>query len=192
MNQKSSIPQSAQSVSEVLTPDSQIAFVLLTRGEGLPGCQYERRRSSRIINVHFFNERYRKKAEYMEKPGRRSVEDLSVVSLASVRKPIEPPKGLKPQEEAIFVEVVAACSPDHFRKSDIPMLTAFATATHLSRFYATRIGESDGALKAWEAATRVQISLSTKLRLTPSTRLDPKTVHRHVPVGDMGKAPWED
>jgi hypothetical protein len=127
-----------------------------------------------------------------EKPGRKSAAADSIVSLASARKPIEPPKGLKPQEEAIFIEVVASCSPDHFRKSDIPMLTAFATATHLSRSYAGRIGESDGALKAWESATRLQISLSTKLRLTPSTRLDPKTVHRHVPLEDLGTPPWED
>ena len=128
----------------------------------------------------------------MEKRGRRSADDMSIVSLASVRKAIEPPAELKPQEDKIFREVVASCSPDHFRNSDIPMLTAFGTATHLSRFYAGRVGDSDGALKAWEAATRLQISLSTKLRLTPSTRLDPKTVHRHLPVGDLGKAPWED
>jgi len=133
-----------------------------------------------------------KKAEYMEKRGRQSTADMSVVSVASARKPIEPPKGLKPQEEAIFTEVVASCSPDHFRKSDIPMLTAFATATHLARFFAGKIGESPDALKAWSEATRLQISLSTKLRLTPSTRLDPKTVHRHVPAGDLGRAPWED
>jgi len=74
-----------------------------------------------------------------------------------VRKSIEPPAGLRPQEDKIFRQVVASCSPDHLRKSDIPVLTAFATATHLSRFYAGRIGESHGALKAWEAAARLQI-----------------------------------
>jgi hypothetical protein len=29
--------------------------------------------------------------------------------------------------------MVASCDANHFRKSDIPILTAFATATHLSQ-----------------------------------------------------------
>jgi hypothetical protein len=80
------------------------------------------------------------------------------VHIASSRKTIEPPADLKPQAAEIFREMVASCAANHFRKSDIPILTAFATATHLSRFYAERIGESEGAFKAWEAAARLHLS----------------------------------
>ena len=124
-----------------------------------------------------------------EKRGRKSAEELSVVHLASARKPIEPPAGLKQQEAAIFRQTVAACAANHFRKADIPVLIAFATATHLSRFYAEQIGETETAFKNWEAAVRLQISLATKLRITPQSRYDPKTIARHEPHD--GPAPWE-
>ena len=78
---------------------------------------------------------------------------------------------------------------NHFRKADIPVLTTFATATHLSRFYADQIGETETAFKNWEAAVRLQISLATKLRITPQSRYDPKTIARHEPHD--GPAPWE-
>jgi hypothetical protein len=124
-----------------------------------------------------------------DKRGRKSAEELSIVSLASARKPIEPPADLKAPEARIFNQVVDACAPNHFRKSDIPILTAFATATHLSRFYAERIGETETAFKNWEAAVRLQLSIGTKLRLTPQSRYDPKTVARDIPHD--GPAPWE-
>ena len=50
-------------------------------------------------------------------------------------------------------------------------MMAFATATRLSHLYAERIGESEGALKAWEAAARLQISLATKLRIHAAVTL---------------------
>ena len=45
-------------------------------------------------------------------------------------------EAIKPQEAAIFREVVASCDPTHFRKSDVPILATLCTATYLSRFYA--------------------------------------------------------
>jgi len=36
---------------------------------------------------------------------------------------------------------------------------------------------------------RLQISLATKLRITPQSRYDPKTIARHQPHD--GPAPWE-
>ena len=123
------------------------------------------------------------------KRGRTSGAELSAVPIDSARKPIEPPPTLKAPEARIFREVVESCAVNHFRKADIPVLTAFATATHLSRFYAELIGESEGAFKNWEAAVRLQISLATKLRITPQSRYDPKTIARHQPHD--GPAPWE-
>ena len=127
----------------------------------------------------------------MTKRGRASTAELSIVPIDSARKPIEPPAELKAKEAEIFRQVVASCEANHFRKSDIPILTAFATATHLSRFYADRIGESEGAFKQWEAASRLQISLATKLRITPQARSHPMTVARMPEPHDAGTAPWE-
>ncbi|MGA8436530.1 MAG: hypothetical protein WB713_17460 [Methyloceanibacter sp.] len=121
-----------------------------------------------------------------KKRGRKSSEELSLIHLATARKPIEPPATLKAPEARIFREVVASCAVNHFRKADI---TAFATATHLSRFYADQIGETETAFKNWEAAVRLQISLATKLRITPQSRYDPKTIARNEPSD--GPAPWE-
>ena len=69
------------------------------------------------------------------------------------------------------------------------MLTAFATATHLSRFYADQIGETETAFKNWEAAVRLQISLASKLRITPQSRCDPKTIARNKPSDGPAQEP---
>jgi hypothetical protein len=69
----------------------------------------------------------------MKHRARKSSAELSVISIDVARKPIEPPAGLKPQEARIFRETVASCDPLQFRRSDIPMLVAFATTTHLAK-----------------------------------------------------------
>jgi hypothetical protein len=123
------------------------------------------------------------------KRGRKSAAELSVISIDVARKPVEPPPELKPQEAAIFREVVASCDPTHFRKSDLPMLAGFCTATYLARFYADQIGEDPAAFKQYVEATKLQISLSTKLRLTPQARISAKAVGRQQLR--EGPAPWE-
>jgi len=52
------------------------------------------------------------------------------------------------------------------------------------------IGENDAAFRNWESATKLQISLSTKLRLTPQSRSDAKTIARQ-PEPPSGAPPWE-
>jgi phage terminase small subunit len=122
--------------------------------------------------------------------GRKSAAELSVVPIDAARKPVEPPADLKPQEAAIFRDVVASCDPTHFRKSDVPILAALCTATYLSRFYAGQIGEDATAFKNYVETTKLVISLSTKLRLTPQARISAKAVGRQEPPRD-GPAPWE-
>ena len=65
-------------------------------------------------------------------------------------------------------------------------------ALSLSQWYAIKVNESgDGeAFKRWESATRTAVSLATKLRLAPSTRLDKKTVERFGEQPE-GPKPWE-
>ncbi len=169
-----------------MAPDSQIIVPWGGPCKSLGSLPKDRLTGGSTINVHFFNNQQYKGQEMTKKRGRKSSEELSLIHLATAWKPIEPPATLKAPEARIFREVVASCAVNHFRKADI---TAFATATHLSRFYADQIGETETAFKNWEAAVRLQISLATKLRITPQSRYDPKTIARNEPSD--GPAPWE-
>jgi hypothetical protein len=105
------------------------------------------------------------------------------------RKPVDTPAGLQPEVRKIFQQVVANSDAQHFRAGDIPLLVSYCTATHLASVYAGRIGESDAALKWWVETTKLQISLATKLRLTPSSRTDPKTIGRQQEP--FSGRPWD-
>src|SRR5262245_24637267 len=105
----------------------------------------------------------------MKQRGRQSAASLSIVSIDAARKPIEPPASLQRQAKVIFHEIVASVDAKHFRQADVPLVASLAVATHMARFYAEIIGQEDHptAFRGWEAAVKLQISLSTKLRLTP-------------------------
>lgn len=90
----------------------------------------------------------------------------------------------------MFTELVDACTPDHFRVSDEPLLISFVQATLLSRQAVAKAATDSAALTLWEKATKMQATLATRLRLSPQTRLDPKTVARRRP--EPLKMPWED
>ena len=125
------------------------------------------------------------------KRGRKSSAELSVISINSKRKPIDPPAELSPEERAIWWEITESVAPNHLRDSDRPILSALCTAIHLSRFYAREIGGEDAsAFKSYTEATKLVISLTTKLRLTPQSRSRPETVARHE-GRRRGSAPWE-
>jgi hypothetical protein len=129
------------------------------------------------------------------KRGRKSEAELlgpAFTCIDVARKPVSTPSGLDPAVRKIFVEVVASCDPQHFRQADVPLLISYATATNLARCYASNIGEDATALKAWTECTKLQISLATKLRLTPSSRTDPKTVGREQDFSSrVGLRPWD-
>ena len=122
----------------------------------------------------------------MRQRGRKSIASLSVVSIDVARKPLEPPASLQRQAKVIFHEICASVDPKHFRQCDVPLVVSLAVATHMARFYAALIGEEDHptAFRAW-------ISLSTKLRLTPSSRYDGRAADREPePVGSSNSPPW--
>ena len=58
-----------------------------------------------------------------------------------------------------------------------------------SNLYELGSWEREGAFKLWEAAARLQISLATKLRITPQSRSDPKTIR--AARASRGTFPWE-
>ena len=83
-----------------------------------------------------------------------------------------------------------SCAPDHFRKSELPLLCSYCTAVNLSRWYAHEVNEGDGNYRRhWLDATKLVALLASRLRLAPSTRLDKGKVEREV-VGDAPR-PWE-
>ena len=48
------------------------------------------------------------------------------------------------REAEIFRSIVDSCAPDHFRKSELPLLCSYCTAVNLSRWYAHEVNEGDG------------------------------------------------
>jgi hypothetical protein len=93
-------------------------------------------------------------------------------------------------EAEIFRSIVDSCAPDHFRKSELPLLCSYCTAVNLSRWYAHEVNEGDGNYRRhWLDATKLVALLASRLRLAPSTRLDKGKVEREV-VGDAPR-PWE-
>jgi hypothetical protein len=92
-----------------------------------------------------------------------------------------------------FTSIVEASAPGAFRRAEVPLLCAYVQALSLSQWYAIKVnegGDTAEAFKRWESATRTAISLATKLRLAPSTRLDKKTAER---MGEEleGPKPWD-
>lgn len=124
----------------------------------------------------------------MRQRGRKSAASLLVVNNVDGTPPRLPtPVGLNTRERVVFEMLVNACSPNHFRKSDTPLLVSYVQACLLSH----RLGRTN-KLKEWEASVRVMVALSTKLRLNPHTRSDPKTVAREPdPWLRKLRKPWE-
>ena len=87
-----------------------------------------------------------------------------------------------PVERAVFVELAAT---GHFVPTDAALLASLAQGTVMARKAARDPANS----AVWERAVRVQGMLSTKLRLTPQARCDPKTIGRKPPRDYP--APWE-
>lgn len=121
----------------------------------------------------------------MRKGGRISAAELGTPRPVDRRSSrLTPPPMLTTAERSLFVEIVSTCSEKHLTKADLPVLITFIQATLAAREMA---GDPD-RFNSWEKAARLQASLATRLRLCPSSRLDPKTVGRGQPYD--GPRPW--
>lgn len=126
----------------------------------------------------------------MRQRGRKSQASYDVPTVSGASPRLDPPSWLTKDERVLFVEIVRACSPSHFVRSDLPLLISFVQTTLLAR-KAARDPEGIGA---WEKAVRSQCQLARALRLTVQSRADPKTIGRRMPeqrqsAYDTG---WED
>lgn len=128
--------------------------------------------------------------------GRKSAIASSVISKDWKQTQLQPPTTLSDVERKVFVDLVAACASDHFRSSDLPLLARYCEATVLAEQAARELRGGavvDGRPSAWvtvqEKTIRALVALSMRLRLSPQSRIDPKTLGRQQPR--IGPRPWE-
>ena len=122
----------------------------------------------------------------MGQRGRRSASELGVVSVDGKPSRLTPPDHLGADERRRFVELVANCDAGHFRPTDAALLCRYVESDALGERAARELRDGGpvlhGKASPWiviqEKAIRAQVSLSMRLRLSPQSRLDPKTVAR--------------
>ena len=117
----------------------------------------------------------------MRQRGRKSSAEL-VFPVIEHRPGVTPPSSLTKAERSLFIELVA--NAEHLRPTDTPLLASYVQATIASR----RSARDPSKVDVWEKATRLQVSLATKLRLTAQSRTDTRTVGRQEP---QGPHPWD-
>jgi phage terminase small subunit len=133
----------------------------------------------------------------MKQRGRKSAAALAVVAVDGKPNRLQPPDHLSPDERRRFVDLVSACDPEHFRASDLPLVCRFveadALAEQAARELRTNGAVSDGRASPWlvvqEKAVRALTALALRLRLSPQSRTDPKTLARQQLR--QGPAPWD-
>ena len=112
---------------------------------------------------------------------RKSRAELAVVPrLADHHRRIVAPPECSPEEAELFKTIVEGCHPLHFTQSDAPLLRSYCQAILLGELAFASAQQSPSALGDWEKICRTMAMLSIKLRLSPHSRSDPKTVMRTV------------
>jgi len=131
----------------------------------------------------------------MKQRGRQSEASFDV-RVDGKPSPLVPPRSLPKAERAVFLDLVNATDPDHFRPSDLPLLLRYVENIVLADRAAVELRRravADGKPSPWlavqEKATRNVIALSMRLRLSPQSRLDSKVVARQQIRPAL--APWE-
>jgi|SRR5579872_6960033 len=129
---------------------------------------------------------------------RKSAAARSSIIVDVRQERLEPPNNLGKDETRLFRDLVASCDPTHFRRSDAPLLCRYVESVILAEDAARELRESGpvagGKPSPWlqvqEKAIRAMTALSLRLRLSPQSRLDPKTAAREK--SRTGPMPWED
>jgi hypothetical protein len=122
--------------------------------------------------------------------GRKSSATLMAPDLDGLDR-LKPPASLSKSECAIFKQLVGAVDKKHFRESDLPLLCAYTRAIAIEQLAARQLSANpvDGkALALWEKATRALVALSMRLRLSPQSRMHPRTAASMPPARAR---PWE-
>jgi phage terminase small subunit len=132
----------------------------------------------------------------MRQRGRKSAEALTAIALDGESPLPAPPASLSEPEREMFATIVAGCDAGHFRQTDLPLLSRYCEAAVLAERAALELRNGavvDGKPSPWiviqEKCVRAMVSLSMRLRLSPQSRIDPKTLGRQQP--HPGPRPWD-
>jgi hypothetical protein len=103
---------------------------------------------------------------------RQSAAAAAFPSVTGAPVRLSPPSDLGPDERQVFFDLVASAKPEHFRASDLPLLSAYVRAIALERRSSTELaaGEGQAALARWNGAVKAMVALSMRLRLSPQAR----------------------
>jgi phage terminase small subunit len=137
----------------------------------------------------------------MEKRGRKSVAELSVIRAETAFRP-RPPSDLSPEQATEWKEVIARLPAGWISRENEAILTQYCRHIVAARRIAQLITHAEGGkeftiagydrlLKMQERESRACASLAVKLRLAPSTRLRAETAARMIAHNPNGPKPWD-
>src|SRR5450432_1148237 len=116
----------------------------------------------------------------MKQRGRISAAALSVIDVDSQSTRFVPPASQSEPERELFSSIVGGCDAEHFRQTDLPLLSRYCEAAVLAEQAAFELRNGavvDGKPSPWiviqETCVRAMVSLSMRLRLSPQSRIDP-------------------
>ena len=103
------------------------------------------------------------------KRGRKSAEQLSVIDINVQQPRLSPPAYLSRPELELFSSIVDVCDAEHFRKTDLPLLSRYCEAAILAEQAALELRNGavvDGKPSPWivvqEKCVRALVSLSMR------------------------------
>jgi hypothetical protein len=126
----------------------------------------------------------------MIRPGRKSAAELASPPVDGSSPRLRPPEHLDDRERALFVELINACAPQHFVKSDAPLLAAYVQIDPAVAISGQTCRQGSGGAGVVGEINANDGNAGTRLRLSPQSRLDPKSVGRMRPCN--GPRPWDD
>ena len=124
----------------------------------------------------------------MAKRGRKSADSLQVVSVGSAVRP-EPPCSLTRQEKQLWKKIVASLPADRFQPGDLPLLVNYCRTAARCDELAGRREKSKEAETLFLRSVSILSTLSTKLRLCPSTRIRAESAQ--LRQSQTTPRPWE-
>jgi hypothetical protein len=127
----------------------------------------------------------------MKQRGRQTGNQSSVVPLFPMEQRIQPPSYVSAKEARLFNEVVTSVAPRHFVPMDADLIVAYVHAVQFERKFAAAKKTDPDAFGCWVLATKTQSMLARALRLTPRSRITPRTAGRMAGAQRQSR-PWEE
>jgi phage terminase small subunit len=93
--------------------------------------------------------------------------------VGSLPQRLKPPDNLSAGARAVFLQVVTAERPEHFRQSDLALLIQYCEAAVLAERAIEKLQRDNAAprwLDVWQAALKAMKDLAMRLRLSPQSR----------------------